>query len=43
MAALLTDKGTVYPRHRGEPGHMNVIWYVGKRERGTSSCLRISA
>jgi acyl-CoA thioester hydrolase len=35
MAALLTYKGTVYPWHCDEMGHMNVMWYVGKFDEGT--------
>jgi acyl-CoA thioester hydrolase len=32
---LLTYKGTVYPWHCDEMGHMNVMWYVGKFDEGT--------
>ena len=35
MAALLTYKGTVYPWHCDEMGHMNVMWYVGKFDEAT--------
>jgi acyl-CoA thioester hydrolase len=35
MAGLLTYKGTVYPWHCDEMGHMNVMWYVGKFDEGT--------
>ena len=35
MTALLTYKGTVYPWHCDEMGHMNVMWYVGKFDEGT--------
>ena len=35
MADLLTYKGTVYPWHCDEMGHMNVMWYVGKFDEGT--------
>src|SRR4030095_9262492 len=32
---FLTYKGTVYPWHCEEMGHMNVMWYVGKFDEGT--------
>jgi acyl-CoA thioester hydrolase len=32
---LLTYKGTVYPWHCDEMGHMNVMWYVGKFDEAT--------
>jgi len=35
MPPLLTYKGTVYPWHCDEMGHMNVMWYVGKFDEGT--------
>jgi len=35
MAGLLTYKGTVYPWHCDEMGHMNVMWYVGKFDEAT--------
>jgi acyl-CoA thioester hydrolase len=35
MADLLTYKGTVYPWHCDEMGHMNVMWYVGKFDEAT--------
>jgi len=35
MQPLLTYKGTVYPWHCDEMGHMNVMWYVGKFDEGT--------
>ena len=35
MTALLTYKGTVYPWHCDEMGHMNVMWYVGKFDEAT--------
>jgi acyl-CoA thioester hydrolase len=35
MPGLLTYKGTVYPWHCDEMGHMNVMWYVGKFDEGT--------
>ena len=35
MEPLLTYKGTVYPWHCDEMGHMNVMWYVGKFDEGT--------
>ncbi len=31
----MTYKGTVYPWHCDEMGHMNVMWYVGKFDEGT--------
>ena len=34
-APLLTYKGSVYPWHCDEMGHMNVMWYVGKFDEGT--------
>jgi acyl-CoA thioester hydrolase len=35
MQPFLTYKGTVYPWHCDEMGHMNVMWYVGKFDEGT--------
>ena len=35
MQPLLTYKGTVYPWHCDEMGHMNVMWYVGKFDEAT--------
>lgn len=35
MEPLLTYKGTVFPWHCDEMGHMNVMWYVGKFDEGT--------
>jgi acyl-CoA thioester hydrolase len=35
MEPLLTYKGTVYPWHCDEMGHMNVMWYVGKFDEAT--------
>jgi acyl-CoA thioester hydrolase len=35
MSAFLTYKGTVYPWHCDEMGHMNVMWYVGKFDEAT--------
>src|ERR1041385_1931911 len=35
MQPLLIYKGTVYPWHCDEMGHMNVMWYVGKFDEGT--------
>jgi acyl-CoA thioester hydrolase len=32
---LLTYKGTVYPWHCDQMGHMNVMWYVGKFDEAT--------
>ena len=32
---LLTYKGTVFPWHCDEMGHMNVMWYVGKFDEAT--------
>jgi acyl-CoA thioester hydrolase len=32
---FLTYKGTVYPWHCDEMGHMNVMWYVGKFDEAT--------
>lgn len=32
---FLTYKGSVYPWHCDEMGHMNVMWYVGKFDEGT--------
>jgi acyl-CoA thioester hydrolase len=33
--SFLTYKGTVYPWHCDEMGHMNVMWYVGKFDEVT--------
>lgn len=35
MKTLLTYKGTVYPWHCDQVGHMNVMWYVGKFDEAT--------
>jgi acyl-CoA thioester hydrolase len=35
MAGLLIYKGTVFPWHCDEMGHMNVMWYVGKFDEAT--------
>jgi acyl-CoA thioester hydrolase len=35
MTPLLTYKGTVFPWHCDEMGHMNVMWYVGKFDEAT--------
>src|SRR5947199_6240966 len=35
MQPLPTYKGTVFPWHCDEMGHMNVMWYVGKFDEGT--------
>jgi acyl-CoA thioester hydrolase len=32
---LLTYKGSVYPWHCDQMGHMNVMWYVGKFDEAT--------
>jgi acyl-CoA thioester hydrolase len=32
---LLTYKGTIYPWHCDQMGHMNVMWYVGKFDEAT--------
>ena len=50
MAAhTLTYRGTIYPWHCDQMGHMNVMWYVGKFDEatwnlfatlGVSSCTR---
>ena len=32
---MLTYKGTVFPWHCDEMGHMNVMWYVGKFDEAT--------
>jgi acyl-CoA thioester hydrolase len=32
---LLTSRGTVYPWHCDQMGHMNVMWYVGKFDEAT--------
>ena len=32
---LLTYRGTVYPWHCDQMGHMNVMWYVGKFDEAT--------
>jgi acyl-CoA thioester hydrolase len=32
---LLTYRGTVYPWHCDQVGHMNVMWYVGKFDEAT--------
>ena len=39
MDGLLTYKGTVYPWHCDEMGHMNVMWYVGKFDEATRHFL----
>jgi acyl-CoA thioester hydrolase len=33
--ALETYRGTVYPWHCDQVGHMNVMWYVGKFDEAT--------
>ena len=33
--SLLTYRGTVYPWHCDQMGHMNVMWYVGKFDEAT--------
>jgi acyl-CoA thioester hydrolase len=33
--SILTYKGSVFPWHCDEMGHMNVMWYVGKFDEGT--------
>lgn len=38
-ARLLTYKGTVFPWHCDEMGHMNVMWYVGKFDEATRHLL----
>ncbi|MDH4107633.1 MAG: acyl-CoA thioesterase [Gammaproteobacteria bacterium] len=35
MTTLLTYRGTVYPWHCDQVGHMNVMWYVGKFDEAT--------
>jgi acyl-CoA thioester hydrolase len=35
MDGLLTYRGTVYPWHCDQIGHMNVMWYVGKFDEAT--------
>jgi len=35
MEPILTYKGTVFPWHCDEMGHMNVMWYVGKFDEAT--------
>ena len=35
MESMLTYKGTVFPWHCDEMGHMNVMWYVGKFDEAT--------
>jgi acyl-CoA thioester hydrolase len=35
MELLLTYRGTVYPWHCDQMGHMNVMWYVGKFDEAT--------
>jgi acyl-CoA thioester hydrolase len=35
MEPMLTHKGTVFPWHCDEMGHMNVMWYVGKFDEAT--------
>jgi acyl-CoA thioester hydrolase len=32
---MLTYRGTVYPWHCDQMGHMNVMWYVGKFDEAT--------
>jgi len=32
---ILTYRGTVYPWHCDQVGHMNVMWYVGKFDEAT--------
>ena len=36
---LLTYRGTVYPWHCDQMGHMNVMWYVGKFDEATWQLL----
>jgi acyl-CoA thioester hydrolase len=40
MEPMLTYKGSVFPWHCDEMGHMNVMWYVGKFDEGTRHFLR---
>ena len=35
MNEFITYKGTVYPWHCDQMGHMNVMWYVGKFDEAT--------
>ncbi len=35
VADILTYRGTVYPWHCDQMGHMNVMWYVGKFDEAT--------
>jgi len=35
MTSFLTYRGTVYPWHCDQVGHMNVMWYVGKFDEAT--------
>ena len=35
MTRFIAYKGTVYPWHCDQVGHMNVMWYVGKFDEGT--------
>src|ERR1700732_4781462 len=35
MPEALTYRGTVYPWHCDQMGHMNVMWYVGKFDEAT--------
>jgi acyl-CoA thioester hydrolase len=32
---VITYRGTVYPWHCDQMGHMNVMWYVGKFDEAT--------
>jgi acyl-CoA thioester hydrolase len=34
-SGLLTYRGTIYPWHCDQVGHMNVMWYVGKFDEAT--------
>ena len=35
MQSFMTYRGTVYPWHCDQIGHMNVMWYVGKFDEAT--------
>ena len=39
LEPLLTYRGTVYPWHCDQMGHMNVMWYVGKFDEATWQLL----
>lgn len=39
---ILTYRGTIYPWHCDQMGHMNVMWYVGKFDEATWHLLALA-